>query len=307
MTAVIEAHGLGRRYRGRWALTECTLSIPPGRVVGLVGPNGAGKSTLLNLACGRLRPTVGTIRVLGHRPGDGAGQLARVGFVAQDTPVYTGLSVADHLRFGARMNPAWDHRAAHRRIEQLGLDPRQKAGRLSGGQRAQLALTLAAAKQPELLLLDEPVAALDPLARRSFLHGLTEFAGEREGRTVVLSSHVITDLERVCDYLLLVSGGRVRLAGPCEELIAGHHRITGPRRAAAALPEGLSVVRESHTGQRSSFVVRADAPLPGGDWHAERPGLEDLVLAYLARDPHDHTPQDDIPQAHTPQDGEERR
>ncbi|MGA5821943.1 ABC transporter ATP-binding protein [Kitasatospora sp. NPDC094028] len=284
MTAVIEAHGLGKRYRGRWALTECTLSIPPGRVVGLVGPNGAGKSTLLNLACGQLSPTTGTIRVLGHRPGDGPGQLARVGFVAQDTPVYAGLSVADHLHFGARMNPAWDREAAHRRIEQLGLDPQQKAGRLSGGQRAQLALTLATAKQPELLLLDEPVAALDPLARRSFLVGLTDFAGEREGRTIVLSSHVITDLERVCDYLLLISGARVQLAGPREELIAEHYRIVGPSRAASALPASLSVVQEHHADNRSSFVVRTTAPLSEGDWEAERLDLEDLVLAYLARD-----------------------
>ncbi|MFD8749485.1 ABC transporter ATP-binding protein [Kitasatospora sp. NPDC059577] len=292
MTAVIEAHGLGKRYRGRWALTECTLSIPPGRVVGLVGPNGAGKSTLLNLACGQLRPTTGTIRVLGSRPADGPGQLARVGFVAQDTPVYAGLSIADHLRFGARMNPGWDQDAAHRRIAQLGLDPQQKAGRLSGGQRAQLALTLATAKQPELLLLDEPVAALDPLARRSFLHGLTEFAGEREDRTVVLSSHVITDLERVCDHLLLISGGRVQLAGPCEELIAEHYRIVGPRRPASALPASLSVVQEHHADDRSSFVVRTTAPLPEGHWAAERLDLEDLVLAYLARDRQAHNPHD---------------
>ncbi|GAB7187064.1 ABC transporter ATP-binding protein [Kitasatospora sp. Ki12] len=292
MTAVIEAHGLGKRYRGRWALTECTLSIPPGRVVGLVGPNGAGKSTLLNLVCGQTSPTTGTLRVLGGRPGEGPGQLARVGFVAQDTPVYADLSVADHLHFGASMNPVWDHDAAHRRIEQLGLDPQQKAGRLSGGQRAQLALTLAAAKQPELLLLDEPVAALDPLARRSFLHGLTEFAGEQEGRTIVLSSHVITDLERVCDYLLLISGARVQLAGPCEDLIAEHYRIVGRRRAASTLPASLSIVQESHTDHQSAFVVRATTPLPEGDWQAERLDLEDLVLAYLARDRRAHNSHD---------------
>ncbi|MEU1228018.1 ABC transporter ATP-binding protein [Streptomyces sp. NPDC005828] len=283
MTVAIEAKGLGKRYGDRWALKECALSIPAGHVVGLVGPNGAGKSTLLNLACGQARPTVGTVHVLGQAPADSPGQLARVGFVAQDTPVYAGLSVADHLRLGARMNPAWDGEAAHRRIERLGLPPQQKAGRLSGGQRAQLALTLAAAKQPELLLLDEPVAALDPLARRTFLHGLMEFAGEREGRTVVLSSHVITDLERVCDYLLLVSGSRVRLAGPCEELIDEHHRIEGPRRDASSLPAGMTVVHETHTDRRSTFVVRTASPLPEGDWHAAPVDLEELVLAYLDR------------------------
>ena len=166
MTAVLEARGLGKKYRRRWALSNCTLSVPAGRVAGLVGPNGAGKTTLLHLAAGLLQPSAGTIDVLGGRPASSRAQRGRVGFVAQDAPVYAALSVADHLRLGAHLNPGWDGQLASDRIGALGLDPGQKAGKLSGGQRAQLALTLAIAKRPELVILDEPVASLDPLARR---------------------------------------------------------------------------------------------------------------------------------------------
>ena len=190
MTAVLETRGLGKRYRRLWALADCTLSIPAGHVVGLVGPNGAGKTTLLNLAIGLLAPTTGTIEVLGGPPLDSPAQLARVGFLAQDAPVYAGLSVADHLALGAHLNPGWDGALARGRIERLDVDPGQKAGKLSGGQRAQLALTLAAAKRPELLILDEPVASLDPLARREFLQDLMEAVAEQD-LSVVLSSHLI--------------------------------------------------------------------------------------------------------------------
>ena len=190
MTAVIETGGLGKRYRRLWALSDCTLSVPAGHVVGLVGPNGAGKTTLLGLATGMLAPTAGTIEVLGGRPAAGPAQLARVGFLAQDAPVYAGLPVADHLKLGAHLNPGWDAELARARIERLDLDPGQKAGALSGGQRAQLALTLAVAKRPELLILDEPVASLDPLARREFLQYLMESVGE-QSLSVVLSSHLV--------------------------------------------------------------------------------------------------------------------
>jgi ABC-2 type transport system ATP-binding protein len=174
VTAVLQTSALGKRYGRRWALRDCTLTIPAGKVVGLVGPNGAGKTTLLQLAVGLLEPTAGTIEVLGSRPAASPAQLGRVGFVAQDTPTYGTLSVADHLHLGGWLNPAWSSEQADRRIEQLGLDPRQRAGKLSGGQRAQLALTLAIAKRPELLVLDEPVASLAPVARRDFLRGLME-------------------------------------------------------------------------------------------------------------------------------------
>jgi ABC-2 type transport system ATP-binding protein len=223
---MLAADGLGKRYRRRWALSDCTLQIPAGRVVGLVGPNGAGKTTLLHLAAGLTAPTTGTVEVLGRRPGDGPVQLARVGFVAQDTPLYLGLSVAGHLRMAAYLNPAWDGAAARQRVEQLGIDPRQRAGKLSGGQRAQVALTLAIAKRPELLILDEPVASLDPLARREFLQSVAgTVAGH--GTNVVLSSHLVADLELICDYLVVVVASRVRLAGDIAALLASHHERTG--------------------------------------------------------------------------------
>src|SRR6266849_5240361 len=225
MTAVIEAHELGKRYRSRWALAGCTLSVPAGSVAGLVGPNGAGKTTLLHLVTGLLAPTTGTIEVVGARPATSGEQLARVGFVAQDAPVYAGLSITDHLRLGAHLNPRWDARLAGDRIAGLGLDPRQKAGRLSGGQRAQLALTMAIAKRPELLILDEPVAALDPLARRGFMDELAGAARD-SGMSVVLSSHLVSDLDRVCDWLIVLNGGRVRAAGPLRGLLAAHPGLT---------------------------------------------------------------------------------
>ena len=240
MSAVIDAKGLGKRYGRKWALTDCTLEIPAGHVVGLVGPNGAGKSTLLNLAVGLLAPTAGTIEVLGDEPASSPDELARVGFVAQDTPTYSGLSVADHLQLGAHLNPTWDQDVAENRIDQLGLDPNQKAGKLSGGQRAQLALTLAVAKRPELLILDEPVASLDPLARREFLQILMETVVD-QGVSVVLSSHLVADLERVCDYLVVLVASRVQVAGPVDELLASHRRLIGARRdpeRAARQPRG---------------------------------------------------------------------
>jgi ABC-2 type transport system ATP-binding protein len=208
----IEANALGKRYRRRWALADCTLTVPAGQVVGLVGPNGAGKTTLLELAAGLLRPTTGTITV---RP--------RAGFVAQGAPVYPDLSVADHLRLGQGLSARWDASLARRRVAEAGLDPRQRAGRLSGGQRAQLALTLAVARRPELLVLDEPAASLDPLARRDFLDSVSRaVAAAGHAMTVVFSSHLVADLERTCGYLILLAGGQVRLAGPVETLLAAH-------------------------------------------------------------------------------------
>jgi ABC-2 type transport system ATP-binding protein len=282
MAAVIAARGLGKRYGSRWALTDCTLSVPPGRVAGLVGPNGAGKTTLLHLATGLLAPTTGTIEVAGGRPAASAAQLARIGFVAQDAPTYAGLSVADHLRLGAHLNPGWDAQLARGRIRGLGLDPGQKAGRLSGGQRAQLALTLAVAKRPELMILDEPVASLDPLARRDFLQDLTHtVAGQH--LSVVLSSHLVADLERVCDYLIVLAAGRVQVAGEIKDLLATHHLLTGPRRDPTGLPAGWQVIQAGHTGGQAILLVRADAPIRDSAWTVSPAGLEDLVLAYMSR------------------------
>jgi ABC-2 type transport system ATP-binding protein len=280
MSAVIAASGLGKAYRRAWALRDCTLAIPEGHVVGLVGPNGAGKTTLLRLATGMLTPTRGTITVLGQRPAAGPAQLARVGFVAQDTAVYSRMTVADHLRLGAWLNPGWDDELARRRIGQVGLDPRQRGGALSGGQRAQLALTLALAKRPELLLLDEPVASLDPLARREFLRSLMEGVAEH-GTGVVLSSHLVTDLERVCDYLVVLVASRVRIAGEVSALLASHRRLSGPRRDPRTLPAGQDVIEESHTDKQSTLLVRTGDPVHDPAWTITPVSMEDLVLAYM--------------------------
>jgi ABC-2 type transport system ATP-binding protein len=281
MIAVLEAHGLGLRYRSRWALADCTLSVPTGHVVGLVGPNGAGKTTLLNLAVGLLSPTTGTIEVVGGRPAANPAQLARVGFVAQDPPSYAGMSIADHLRLGAHLNPGWDAAYARRRIVALDLDPGRRAGKLSGGQRAQLALTLAMAKRPELLILDEPVASLDPLARQDFLRDLSDAVADRQ-ISVVLSSHLIGDLARVCDYLIVLTDAHVQIAGPIDRLLATHHRVTGTPRDLARLPTDWEVVSHQDTEHQTTLLVRAER-LDDPTWTVTPVGLEDVVLAYLSR------------------------
>jgi ABC-2 type transport system ATP-binding protein len=276
MTAVIETEHLSKRYGRKTALYDCTIRVPAGRIVGLVGPNGAGKSTLLSLACGLIAPSEGRIAVLGAAPAASAAQLARVGFVAQDAPVYGGLSVAEHLRLGAKLNPGWDDGLARRRIERLGLDPAQKAGRLSGGQRAQLALTVAAAKRGELLVLDEPVASLDPIARRAFLHDLLSFV-EELGVSVVLSSHLLGDLSQVCDHLLVLAGGRVQVAGDVADLLAVHHRLRVDGGGLDGLPDTAEVVHTERTVSGSTAIVRSAEPVPG----AERADLEDVGIAYM--------------------------
>jgi ABC-2 type transport system ATP-binding protein len=273
MNAVIVASGLGKQYRHAWALRDCTLAVPGGHVVGLVGPNGAGKTTLLRLATGMLMPTRGTITVLGERPAAGPAQLARVGFVAQDTAVYGRLTVADHLRLGAWLNPGWDDNLARQRIGQLALDPKQRAGSLSGGQRAQLALTLAMAKRPELLILDEPVASLDPLARREFLQGLMEAVADQR-LSVVLSSHLVADLERVCDYLVVLVASRVRVAGEVSDLLASHRRLgrAAPRPRHLAGGPGGHHRKPHRQADQPAGPHRRAGPRPGLGRAAGQPG-----------------------------------
>lgn len=278
---VLKAQGLGKKYKRKQALTDCTLEIEAGHVTGLVGPNGAGKSTLLNIAAGMLEPTTGTIEVCGGVPGSGPEQLAKVGYVAQNTPVYSGLTIEEHLRLGAHLNPGWDASLAEKRVERLGLDPKQPAGKLSGGQRAQLALTIGIAKRPELLLLDEPVAALDPLARREFLQDLMEAVAEH-GLSVVMSSHLVNDLERVCDHLVVLVASQVRVIGEVETLLATHHRLSGPRRDLDKLPAGQHVVSATHTDRQTTVLVRTEEPIRDPAWTVAQLGLEDLVLEYMS-------------------------
>ncbi len=287
MSAVIEASAVGKRFGRTWALRDTTLTVPAGRIVGLVGSNGAGKTTLLNLAVGLSRPTEGQITVLGSRPGHDVEQLAKVGFLAQDVPLYRDLSIRDHLQLGARLNPRWDAASSHARVARAGLDPTQRAGALSGGQRAQLALAVAIGKRPELLILDEPVASLDPLARRNFLADLTELAAD--GLSIVLSSHLLADVERVCDHLIVLAAGSVRLAGDVDDLLATHKVLTGARRHPDRLPAEQTVIQHSHTDRQTTLLIHTTQPVLDPSWIVSEVGLEELVLAYMATPPADDT------------------
>jgi ABC-2 type transport system ATP-binding protein len=279
--AALETQGLGKRYGTKWALRDCTLDIPAGSVTALVGPNGAGKTTLLQLAIGLTNPTTGAVRVLGHSPRDHAGSvLPRVGFVAQDHPLHRGFTIAETLKLGHKLNPTWDADGAQERIERLGLPLRKKVGALSGGQQAQVALTLALAKRPEVLLLDEPVASLDPLARREFMNALMEVVAET-AVTVVLSSHIVADLERVCDHLVILSRGRTQLAAPIDDVVASHRLLTGPRSDPDTVARVHHVIRESHTKRQTTLLVRANGHVYDAWWEIHEVDLEEIVLAYL--------------------------
>jgi len=281
-TAVVQTRRLGRRFGARWALRDCSLCLPAGGVIGLVGPNGAGKTTLLRLAVGALRPSAGEITVLGRAVTGGPASLAAVGFVAQDKPLYPGFTVAEMLRFGARLNPRWDDALARDRLAGLGIPLGQRAGRLSGGQQAQVALALALGKRPQLLLLDEPAASLDPLARRQFFQTLMEAAATHQ-MTVLLSSHLLDDLDRSCDYLVLLSASRVQLAGPTEELMAAHRALAGPAGRVPAIEVQHTIVQADVTGRLARLLVRLGRrPIHDPAWTVRKVTLEELVLAYMS-------------------------
>jgi ABC-2 type transport system ATP-binding protein len=282
----LETNGLGKRYRRSWALRDCTLAIPAGHVAALVGPNGAGKTTLLHLAVGLAAPTDGRITVLGSHPAGSAPALQRVGFLAQDAPLYAGLSVSDTLRLTRELNRGWDIAWARRRLEELAIPLERRVAELSGGQHAQVALVAALAKRPDLLVLDEPVARLDPLARHEFMAALMGAVAE-EGISVVFSSHVVAELERVCDYLVVLAAGQVQMAGLVDDLLAGHRFLVGPADEAALVAERLPVVLRRLAGRQAHLLARTNGgppeSLPDG-WQAQSVSLEELVLSYL-RDP----------------------
>jgi ABC-2 type transport system ATP-binding protein len=279
---VVEASGLGKRYGGKWALRDCSLAIPAGHVAALVGPNGAGKSTFLNLAVGLVAPSAGSVSVLGGRRAGSPAALDGIAFVAQDTPLYKSLSAADMLRLTRSLNRSFDHAAAKARLAELGIPLGRKAGKLSGGQQAQLALTLALARKPRLLVLDEPVAMLDPIARHDFMATVLAAVAEHDV-SVLLSSHVLAELERVADYLVLLSRGRVQVAGEVDDLLAGHRVLTGPAADADRVIERLTVVHARRGEAQTHLLVRTNGsadPMPHG-WEAHPVGLEELALAYL--------------------------
>ncbi len=279
----LETTGLGKAYGSMWALRACTLAVEPGTITALVGPNGAGKTTLLQLAVGLLRPTSGSVSVFGRPPASSVDALASVAYLAQDHPLYRGLSVADLLHLGRSMNPSWDDPFARRYLNDLGIPLRHKANQLSGGQQAQVALTLALARRPRLLVLDEPVASLDPLARHEFMSAVLADAVDR-GTTVVLSSHVVSELGRACDHLVVLAQGRVQVQGPIEALLDRHRVLLGT--AASTPPAGLRQVLATTTHERQTTLVveLGSEPVADPRWDSRPVGLEELVLTYL-RDP----------------------
>ena len=279
----IETRGLGKRFGPTWALQECTLEIPRGRITALVGPNGAGKTTLLRLLAGLSAPSAGTAAVLGRAPGQNEEFLASIGYLAQDVPLYRKLTADDHLAIGARLNRNWDATAARRRLAELRIPMGRPISTLSGGQRAQVGLSLALAKRPQLLLLDEPVAALDPLARREFLSSLAEAVADGD-LSVVLSSHLLHDLERVCDHLVLLAASRTQLCDDIDKVLSSHRVLVGPRTSAAEVERTLEVIKATHTSRQSRLLVRSTARVLDPSWEACEVGLEDIIVAYMGQD-----------------------
>jgi ABC-2 type transport system ATP-binding protein len=307
-TPVLDCAGLGHRYgrRGPWGLRDCTLTVPAGRVVALIGPNGAGKTTLLQLAAGLLPATEGTVRVADAAP---AQRLEQIGFAPQGAPLWPHLRVRDVLGIGAHLNPRWDAGLADDRMASLGIAPRARISALSGGQRAQVALTMVLAKRPELLLLDEPLANLDPIARRAFLASMFE-ACAHTGAAVLFSSHVIAELERICDDLVVLAGGRVRLAGDIDQLRRTHRVITGPvgwptttATQPAAMPNdgqdgGWQLISARQAAGRTTALVRIDGHLlPGPGLDAAEPTFDELVLGYLDQHHSDQAPAPQDPRS----------
>jgi len=284
MEIALDAQHLGKKYWRTWALRDCTIQVPTGKVAALVGPNGAGKTTLLRLAVGLLQPTEGTIQISNHSPiKEPKEVLARIGFLAQDHPLYRGFSVADTFALGRHLNARWDQALAESRMRQLGIPLRKRVGHLSGGQQVQVALAMVLAKHPEVLLLDEPAVSLDPLARREFLRILMEGVAAA-GLTVVLSSHIVADLERVCDYLIVLVASQVRVAGEIATLLTEHQRLVGPRDQVAALASQHAIISTDHAPNHTTLIMRPNGPINDPAWEVHPITLEDLVLAYLAPD-----------------------
>ncbi|AHI01300.1 ABC transporter ATP-binding protein [Kutzneria albida] len=273
-STAVTVERLAKRYRGGvWALDDCTLSVPSGRVAALVGMNGAGKTTLLSIMAGLLRPTSGEVRL---REGG-----ERVSLVAQDRPLYRSFTPAEMLMAGRQLNEVWDQERAVRWLRRFDIPLDRPCGKLSGGQQAQVSFAVALGARPSLLLLDEPLANLDPLARREVTRELLAEVVDGD-MTVLMSTHVIAELVGVADYLLLLARGRLLLDGDVDELLAAHRHYSGPR-AQAPLLFG-EVVQAKHVGSTSTYLVRADPehpPVVEEPWTVRPATLEDLVVAHL--------------------------
>ena len=283
MTTAIQTSGLTKRYRKVVALNDCTITLPEGRISALIGPNGAGKTTLLRLLAGLSRPSAGQAIVNGGTPRQDPAFLADIGYLGQEIPLYRRLSAEDHIQAGAHLNPRWDSALVRERLTGLKIPLDRAVGRLSGGQRAQVALALVLAKQPRLLLLDEPVAALDPLARRNFLSVLVD-AVAMGSLTVLLSSHLIADLERVCDHLIMLASSRVQLCGDIEDLLAEHRVLIGPSKDTTAIERSQRVVQVTRTPRQTTMLVRLKGPVIDPAFEVGDVSLEELALAYLGEE-----------------------
>jgi len=282
MNVALNACSLGKRYGNTWALRDCSLRLPAGRITGLVGPNGAGKTTLLRMAVGLLEATSGDISVFGWSPTkQPALVLARVGFVPQDRPLYRGFTVGEILELGRHLNPRWDQAGAVARLKRLDIGVKRKVAHLSGGQHAQLSLTLALGKRPDLLLLDEPLSNLDPLARREFMKALVDVVAA-DGLSVILSSHVVAELERVCDHLVILNGGRVQVVGDIDELLAQHKVVIAPRQDSDVIDGDATVIHVTHSDGQSAMLLKVGSRVVQPDWEVHDVSLEEMVLAYLA-------------------------
>jgi ABC-2 type transport system ATP-binding protein len=280
-TVVLETVNLGKRYRRTWGLQDCTLTIPKGRVAALVGPNGAGKSTLLRMAAGLDQPTVGSLRVLGEAPAASNGNLKkRVGYLDQERPLYRSFRVSEMLRFGEVNNPNWNMQAAHEHLAQLDIPLRSRVNNLSGGQQAQVALTLCLAKEPELLLLDEPAAALDPVAREDLLRILMRQVADCDS-SVLLSTHALGDVAAVCDYVIVLAHSRVVLSNDTEYILESHRILSAVHDGELSPPPGVTVINSQSSARGQSLLVRIELPIDESQWRVDRPTLEEIVLAYL--------------------------
>ena len=280
----VVTNGLGKRYRSFWALKDCSINVPRGSVTALVGPNGAGKTTLLKLLVSLSKPSEGSATVLGSSPSEDSSYISEIGYLAQEIPMYSNLSADKHIALGAHLNSNWDSELAKKRLNELSIPLDRPVSKLSGGQRAQVALGLALAKKPKLLLLDEPVAALDPLARVDFLRSLAQAVTDADGElSVVMSSHLLADLERVCDHIVILASGKTQLCENIETVLESHKLLVGVRKEVVESDE-YTIIQESHAARQTILLVRLkDKKYHDPHWQMRDVDIEEVVLAYMGQ------------------------